>query len=517
MKNKLFLLSLIFTLFSVTSAIGLEIPLLTWEQGKSQSVVLGGPSSGADWKVTLESESGDVFSFSSSRINKSGYRVFTFDLPKSFRTGSYSIVTAGKRSPRTVVANVVVVPMTVYELPKAPLDLLVIALLLTTLLSLMTNLRNSRYKLVSMPDSLTNLTNLALGKVSNGGKSYNYNSFERRRASFYHLLRASLLKSLMVSDANFISQLRRKLFVSIPVASILFTLAFFFYYPNMSPFTSWLSLALLLVISGLGILDIFSGLLSAIIYLALSFSLQPEFSIRAGLVSLLIAGCFVIPSLILASGVYLRPEVIGQKPNRRTLFPRLSVSLLGFLYIPFAYFCINSLVTIRNSSLTGLYATSLAVLLFSYLKISAVTGYLNRVNLENKQDESAGESISRIVAPGVALALGLFLLALFFNWTEKFNSSFLTALVWIFPLLLAQIRLESSFLTVFQRLKRSPIVELIVVLTLVNTIFFGVQQLPLLVQDRSSIAFTLMALPVLLQAVYALLSESGNRIGELSQ
>ena len=93
MKNKFlsFFLLLIPLLGSVP-AFALDTPLLTWEQGKSQSVVLGGPTAGQAWKVELVSENLNYrASFSSSRLNKNGFRVYSINLPNQLPQGNYVI------------------------------------------------------------------------------------------------------------------------------------------------------------------------------------------------------------------------------------------------------------------------------------------------------------------------------------------------------------------------------------------------------------------------------------------
>ena len=57
MVKSLRILTILTALFiAAPSAQAADIPFLTWENGKQQAIVLGGPSSSTEWKMALVGE-----------------------------------------------------------------------------------------------------------------------------------------------------------------------------------------------------------------------------------------------------------------------------------------------------------------------------------------------------------------------------------------------------------------------------------------------------------------------------
>jgi hypothetical protein len=87
----LFLATFIFT----PLAIAADIPLLTWEKGKSQSVVLGGGNIDNNWKVFLKSSDAKLIELTPSISNQAGFIVYSLNVPRDISEGAYSVITKG--------------------------------------------------------------------------------------------------------------------------------------------------------------------------------------------------------------------------------------------------------------------------------------------------------------------------------------------------------------------------------------------------------------------------------------
>ena len=79
MSKKLFsfLFAALYLLLSVPSAHAIEIPLLTWERGKVQNIVVGDASQQKNWTIKLLSEKNSVITFTGSRENSRGFIVYS--------------------------------------------------------------------------------------------------------------------------------------------------------------------------------------------------------------------------------------------------------------------------------------------------------------------------------------------------------------------------------------------------------------------------------------------------------
>ena len=83
-----------------------DIPFLTWENGKQQAIVLGGPSSSTNWQMALVGENTKPLVFKASIKNSQGCYVFSIDLPTDLAPGAYRIETKGLDGKVSVVAGV---------------------------------------------------------------------------------------------------------------------------------------------------------------------------------------------------------------------------------------------------------------------------------------------------------------------------------------------------------------------------------------------------------------------------
>jgi hypothetical protein len=98
--------------FSIPQASAADVPLLTWERGKEQNIVLGGGAITNNWQIVLIQKDKVVLQFSKSRINKEGFVVYSATIPNSLPDGRYTVQTNSENSPKSIVAGVNLVTMT---------------------------------------------------------------------------------------------------------------------------------------------------------------------------------------------------------------------------------------------------------------------------------------------------------------------------------------------------------------------------------------------------------------------
>ena len=112
MLNKLFAgLLIAFTTLSMAPAHAEDIPVLTWEKGKEHNIVLGGNSQVKNWKIQLTSTTGETLDFKQSKLDPKGYIVFSVQIPDTYESGVYTVVTTGVDVPKKIVAGVKIVAL----------------------------------------------------------------------------------------------------------------------------------------------------------------------------------------------------------------------------------------------------------------------------------------------------------------------------------------------------------------------------------------------------------------------
>jgi len=115
-----------------------DIPVMTWERGKEQSIVLGGSAVPQKWNLRLDGPSGEILKFHSSVANAKGFVVYSAVLPENLNLGNYflkSVKNGDQDGP--IIAGVNVIPMATYSLVQIPFDLIVIILFFTGLITLL--------------------------------------------------------------------------------------------------------------------------------------------------------------------------------------------------------------------------------------------------------------------------------------------------------------------------------------------------------------------------------------------
>ena len=504
MKNRLFFpLALAFGILFSAPASALDIPLLTWEQGKSQSVVLGGPTASENWEVSLVAASGVSKPFRASSANEGGFRVYTIDVSSLQAEGRYTVETQGPGSPRTVVSEVLIVPAKRYEVPRAPYDLLFILLFLASFTTVAVSIRRVRTKVTSFPNRIGDIEGLVSGEDLSTIKRFKANSLESKRVRFIGALPESFLKTLLVADSNFTFSLPLRGFISLPGASILLGGCLFLTHESSKPF-SQLSILFLIFLLATSIFDLFSGLFGAVTFLALHVALSGTLDIRNGLSALVLVGVFLFPALFNLAG-----NLTSSTLNPTTRATYALFTLLGVFYIPCAYLVTKSL----------LFDVSLSAAGVPYLLVSALVLVVIKNKLLNRFITSGADSVEmrateteipRLFSNGAILGFFIALTVLFINWTEEFSISIAAALAWSVPLLLSSIRFEGAFLRFLSPIPRIVWLEVGIVVGLSFGLFQLVRTLPYLVQDSSALLLLILSIPTALHSLFVLLVSSSR-------
>jgi hypothetical protein len=93
------------TLCSISAASAVEIPNLSWERGREQSITLGGDTASQLWSISLIGPEGKDLIFSKSSPNQSGFLVYHAFIPLDYPVGTYDVKVKSP-SEENVVAHV---------------------------------------------------------------------------------------------------------------------------------------------------------------------------------------------------------------------------------------------------------------------------------------------------------------------------------------------------------------------------------------------------------------------------
>ena len=283
MKNKYFsyfLLAFIFLFIGASSAQAVDVPDLSWERGRQQSVTLGGETKSVLWKISLDGY-GQSIPFSRSSTNDSGFIVYSIEIPEKLPVGRYQIVVRGPNTADTTTGYVNILNTVAYDPLSDPRGIGAIAVTLYTLLAFFAGNRSEREN-SNQSDEDENSS--ALGsvdtnyqgiKIKHRGRGddsvFVRNNFARTLDSCRHIAvltmaRRSPLTMRLSADGSYLQAVLGPLLIILPALGLglgLWLGVTTFISNSLIP----TSLVLVLLIVVIGILDAFSGLIAFISYL----------------------------------------------------------------------------------------------------------------------------------------------------------------------------------------------------------------------------------------------------------
>ena len=515
MKNSLKLFSSVF--LAIFLALGFapasaqDIPLLTWEKGKVQNVVLGGGETTNGWKVYLKSQENKTIELSGSAANTNGFIVYSLNVPRDLSPGAYSIITKGEVGPDSLVAAVEIIEMQRYEINKIPGDLLFILMALALWFSALSALRGDAYRKVSLLYSTGPKERYLNGEPSENYIEYvhKFVMFEKLRIQIYEQFPESFFKVLIKSDSRGLHSQLPWIWALLPGLTLLLGGYFGFVTSDSSVFDiSGYVLAILIFVTFVGSLDIFSGLIASVSFFAIHIWLLPEFSVSVVISTISISFLFFLPALI---STFFHSLVFGKLKS--DLSNSISTAIFNwaspFVLVHFIFLVYRSINGSTQSTL------SLEVLLVSAVWTARfLESILSAQRFSQKSKSSAVEqvdlTIGRLVSPASMAATYLYITILMYIWTSNGLTSLGLAGFICAPLLLLQIRPTASWLDFFKKVKRNYLVEILLTVTAVFVVFKLLEKFPLVTGSSPVLFIGLGLSPVVIHSIIAFAADSSN-------
>lgn len=502
------------TFLMAPTASALDVPLLTWEKGKSQSVVLGGGALEQNWKVYLKSSDSKLIELRPSVSNPAGFIVYSLNVPIDISNGAYSIITIGESSPETLVSAVEIIDMRQYEITRVPSDLLILILSLALWLSALGAMRGKSFRKVVLLTSTGPKERYLAGEPVEDfiEHVHKLNRFEKLRINIYEQLPDSFFKYLLKSESRGIHLEFPILWSLLPVLAIAFSCVLGYLTRNFQNLNvNGSNLALLILLVFIGSMDIYSGILGAMVFTSVRLWLFPEFAISSVVLCIVTSLVFFAPALITSYfTTLLRNSLIAGIQH--------SLSTIIFKWI-FPVMILHTIFLIQRSingsteSTFGIESLLAAAILCgrlieNYLSSSGLK-WRNRTRLVEEFEINMG----RLVSPGFVFSILVLLVIIFYSWTYSFLTAISLGAVVTFPLFLLVIRPTWNRFKFLGKIRRNPLVEIVIVSALTYGAFIGVQYLPY-VAGTSAIQIILFGLsPVIVHALISFATDLSEREG----
>ena len=511
-RIKVVALFLLAFLLTPTVAQAFDIPLLTWERGRDQQVVLGGGAYTNGWKVTLEDGSNTPLAFTASSKNAAGYIVYTLTLPDDFPLGPYSIVTNGSGSPRTVVAGVnIIAARTIGETSRL-FSLTLIISITIFLAGIVSTIRARKYLYIPFKSHqiLPRLTDAIIDEPMNFWLRLEEAPYRVRVRSLTSL-KQSLLRFLLIREGELAHRISKGLYGALPIAGLIAGIFTAVTVKRNDGITNT-AMTIFIVVGAIAIFDAFSGVFAALGFWAGQIITGQVTNVQEVLITLAIGFAWVGSSLFSA----LLREVIqrdftsesSRGENSFKFFGVLGSSLVGGGVFYLGHSLANSVINI------DLTVRSLTVIDYlSVVAILVVKGFADAVIISRTSEgESRDESfyIARTNSPATAFGVFISVFAFVYLWTESAGRSLFIALIFSLPYFLAFIRFDKSSFLRTERIPRNILLESLVLSAIAFAISGQIALKPLLSDQRADWLLLLAGIAPVIHSIYSAIYSSNE-------
>ena len=468
-------------------ALANDIPILTWEQGKLQSVVLGGGEDRSSWEVELVSSSGATTLLKSSSRNKENFVVFSVVIPRDIATGSYTLLARGLSDESTKVAIVNVVEAKSYEIGRVPGDLIYIFVIFIGAITALISRTRRRY-------SFSYLSSIApRERFINGEPAesfiqgvHNLGRLERIRISVQQNFSEGALGNVIKANSSTLHFRSRQLWSTLPLM-----LAGFAVFQAADSPSKFGYLFLLLCL--LGNLDIFAGAVASVAFVSIATFNTQAFSFGSILGFIFLASLFFLPNLL----VQVFGVVIGSQIKKLDWVKFVSVALV-----------VHFLVLMQRSLLPESYLTTpnellVLVSIIVALVISEILE-IKRVKVPNMNLPLEEVTFDLQLAPSRSsfILVSSAAYSVVYMWSLKGSLALLVALLVLLPILVSKVNFVKSGSTIRIKLPRKPALEILLVCAATYLVFNGLSRLPFVTYSLLEALLVAGFVPVIIYAFY---------------
>jgi len=505
-----FLFSIFFAV-APTAASAFDAPLLTWERGRVQEVVLGGGAVISNWTLTLEGQGITPLTFTQSSANEAGYVVFSVTVPKDAPLGAYSITTTGQGSPKSIVAGVNMIAAQEYRVTASPFDLSIVIAIFIFITTSISVLRARKYEEISIEST----QNLPLFDDPIDFQEKNFierlsQSPRRIRVAGLNSIKQSLFRYMLIREGELLHRLSPSAYGLFPLLGFIGgAIAGVETLRNNGIVNT--PLTIFIVIAAISLIDGFSGLTASFGFWLVEAVTGNVTSFRDLLVMFAIAFAWVAPSLL--GGIYR--EMISRELPRYA--SNVISGLIGGLLFFFGQQLVNSILITPapNRAISWIVIAVIALLV-------VLRGFADQIIVGKEPSFASNHrteriAIARVSSPQTALILTAITFAFVYIWTESAMKALIVAILFSLPYYLLFIRFsEFSFLP-FRNVPRNIVGESVIVAALAFIIYRQISTQPLLSDQKAYLFLVFSAIPGVIHAAYSAICASLEKMEIISK
>ena len=516
------LLSIISFFALPLSAFAADIPLLTWERGKEQNIVMGGKTGASKWQLNLVAKDQKPLKFTPSIANSKGFIVYSLNVPADLPAGAYSVEASAPGEVTSIVAGVRIAERTIYAVTEIPTDLRLLLILYVILASSFSVIRGMKYSRISF------IRDQHLFGTDPFDEEYTEDQEDRKKSRVREIiqplytfrrrrlsaLEISFMKFIAMKDGEPLHKLSPNIWATMPFIGLglgLFTGLKIQGHALIPIVPLWILIACAVI----GALDAASGIAIAIGLASVQIVFGDLSSIRSMLILFSFTLTWYLPALLSSMYLLTLPRDFEKglaRLSRRSKLILINIlaASLGSISVLIAAILTDSLVINRQGSAFSRIPLATIVFLVLLIKNGAelwIEKNRKKRAIELKVKEES-LYLARVVSPGFTFLFAIAVFGLIFVWTQSWSRSAIGTLLVVLPFILLFLVFPEFAIKAIPAWERNLVAEVAVVALLTTGIFFGIQLLPLGVIAKSKTFILLGVIPVLLHGIYSVLLAS---------
>lgn len=501
------LTSLFFVLTPVVSY-AVEIPVLTWERGRLQEIILGDTSNTTNWKLELVGENTKPIKFIGSSQNESGFYVYSAVIPNDLPEGAYRLETSGDGIDTSIVAGVNLIVAESYDITKQSQDLSLVVGLFTFITVTLSSLRSRKYSrfYAATDEEVFDVDSEILTPAAKVLKK----AFNLRR-NLTQGVEPSLLRFLLGQESMFLSRVSKAAYHSLPLLAITLGL-FAAINAQASDGIENSNLVYFFLITLLGLIDSFSGIFALLTFWAIQFFFGDVANLNQFLIVIAAAIAWVGPSL--AARVYLDSIQKDFSLRSRNL-GKLTAAIGSAISATLIFFGGYKLLVSLMGEISSQWKMQPTYLVFVFLIALIKALFIFKFDYEIIENDPKSIEVVRVASPLTATSTLLVILGFVYIWTEDTLTALIASTLFAAPYFLLFIRFEPLGVSFIRKIERSIVLESSVAVLASMIIYNQISGLPLLSDQRAETFLITAAIPGLLHAIYSSICDSAQRQGRI--
>ena len=492
-----------------SDALATDIPLLNWERGRVQEVVLGDTQSKTDWKLALVGKGTNPIIFYPSGKNDAGYIVYSAEIPASLPVGPYSLETSGGGHEASMVAGVNLIAATSYDIRKTITDLSLVIALLTFITVTFSVLRSKKYAhLVQVKEQEISYDELsrkdALTKV--------LRRLINLRKEMTREIKPSLFKHLLQQESESLFKLSRIAYFGLPLLGVIGG-----YWATSSASANkgigHTSIYLFVAIASLGLIDSFSGIIATLSFWFIEFFYGNVSNLTQLMVVVAIGLTWAGPALFARVYLEASPKDFGGRDgsliskNSKFLSALISSLVAGAIFYG-GFKLTTSLIQSVDQNWRPNLLQVATISIIAFVKALFQGKIMAAPELQESTEDF---EVVRVTSPHIALVTFLMIFGIIYVWTGNGLVSIAASIIFSAPYFLLFVRFEKVSVTAFAKLPRNIFIESSVAAGLSLLIFRQIQTMPQLADQKAEIFLVVAAIPVLLHGIYSSVCDSATK------